>query len=150
MAEQQQQLFKATQFSIYLHSKFSKIPLNILGPLGTLTGLPGRFSGCGVYFFHKATVWADVSVSHQFETGGKIGILAGNVAVRDREEKWRTDGEHDGRGYRLLHVLVKVKIGETKVHEVLDPRNSCQNKIFFQFLVQQLRFSLLITCKHDL
>lgn len=43
------------------------------------------------------------------------------------------DGEHDGRGYRLLRVLVKAKVGETKVHEVLDPRNSCQNKIFFNF-----------------
>lgn len=80
----------------------------------------------GVYFFYKATVWTDVSVSHQFETGGKIGIITviqHGTLPSDKEEIILNapDGEY---------ILVKAKVGETKVHKVLDPRNSCQNKIF--------------------
>lgn len=155
MAGQQQQLLKATQFSIYLHSTFSKNPSEYITTFGN-SYRPARTIQCvWCVFFHKATVWTDVSVSHQFETGGKISIITviqHGTLPSDKEEIILNlpDREHDGRGYRLLRVLVKAKVGETKVHKVLDPRNSCQYNFFFQFLLQQLRFSLLITCKHDL
>lgn len=151
---------------IYLHSKFWNVfeyIMTFLGKQKKLKGAPlsGHFSVLWIFFYKATATHSQFGLIYLYPQctcylklwEGKSLSLCSNMWPKIY---WRIFGEYSQlpKGKMIIsssfihQCIRRTKAELTKVHKVLDLWNKCETMIFL--LEQELRFSSLMTCKHDL